>query len=105
MTGDGRRALLKLQFHVPTSQLIEEKSGLGGLGTGVLSTVGVVAADAIEPAAASATTIATSGRNHPDAIGTSFVAWTGAITSDRVTTLVYRANVELPRSSDVRFVR
>ena len=79
VTGAGRRALLKLQLHVPTSQLIEEKSGFGGLGTGVLSVAGVVAANAIEPTAVRVTAMTTSARNHRNVIATSLVA--GAFTA------------------------
>jgi len=73
LAADGRRPLLKLQFHVPRSQFIEEKSGFAGLGTGVLSIVGLVAAKAIDPIAASTTAIATSVRTHRNVMATSSV--------------------------------
>lgn len=72
LTGDGRRELLEVQFHVPTSQLIEEKSGFGGLGMGVLPFEGVVAGNAIDPTAINTTTMKTSARNHRNLTRTSY---------------------------------
>jgi hypothetical protein len=54
--GEGRRALLLEQFQVPTKNFIDERSGLGSIGIGVVSICCAPATQASAPLKATART-------------------------------------------------